>query len=232
MIYPSCLSGNFFKGVAGPLTAPRTEKHMTAYLRSGKTATAVLTTIAILATLLLVLAPTERTLGSGIKIVYLHVALIWTGMAVLLTAGLLGLAVALLPRPALAGWLRVVGWVGFGFFVVGTAVSLAAEIVNWGAIFWREPRTASILQILAVAIIVQVAASWPLPLRLKGVLFAALAGFMLWSTGRAELVLHPDNPIGASPSWGIRTGFYGLFGLFVLAAVWLALFMHNTYKQR
>ena len=119
--------------------------NMTAYFRSGKTTTAVLTTITILAALLLILAPTERTLGAGIKIVYLHVALIWTGMVGLLIAGLLGLALALTQRPSLLGWLQAVSWVGFGFFAVGTVVSLIAEIVNWGAVFWSEPRTASIL---------------------------------------------------------------------------------------
>ncbi|MEZ4647115.1 MAG: hypothetical protein R3E31_31050 [Chloroflexota bacterium] len=205
---------------------------MTAYFRSGKTTTAVLTTITILAALLLILAPTERTLGAGIKIVYLHVALIWTGMVGLLIAGLIGLALALTQRPSLLGWLQAVSWVGFGFFAVGTVVSLIAEIVNWGAVFWSEPRTASILQILAVAIIVQVAASWPLDKRLKGVLFAGLAGFMLWSTGRAELVLHPDNPIGTSSSWGIRGGFYGLFSLLAVGAAWLTLFLHSKLISR
>lgn len=200
---------------------------MLAFFRSTRLTTAVLTAITLVAALLLLLSPAEQTLGSGIKIVYLHVALIWVGMAGLVTAGVLGLLVLLQPQRALRHWLAVVGWVAFGFFAAGAIVSLIAEIVNWGAIFWSEPRTASILQVLAVAVIVQVASSWPLNTRVQGLFHAFLAGFMLWSTARAELVLHPDNPVGASSSSGIRFGFYGLFALWGVAAVWLTLYVHQ-----
>lgn len=208
---------------------------MLALFRSTRLTTAVLFTISLLAALLLLLAPVERTLGSGIKIVYLHVALIWVGMAGLLLAGSLGLGLLLRPTFVWRHWLQNVSRVAFVFFAVGTAVSLIAEIVNWGAIFWHEPRTASVLQVMAAAVIVQVASSWPLGDRVHGLLHAALAGFMLWSTGRAELVLHPDNPIGASSSSGIRLGFYGLFLLLSVAAVWLVLYFSErtlTVRQR
>ncbi|MCA9971543.1 MAG: hypothetical protein KC425_15070 [Anaerolineales bacterium] len=177
--------------------------------------------VALLAALLLWRAPAEQTLGSGIKIVYLHVALIWVGMAGIALSGLLGLATAVFPRPRLAAWLHAASWTAFAFYAAGAVVSLAAEIVNWGAIFWQEPRTAAILQVLAVAVIVQVTHGWPLDARLKGTLHAALAGFMLWATTRAGLVLHPDNPIGSSSSAAIRFAFFGLFGLFAVAAGWL-----------
>ncbi len=200
---------------------------MPTIFKSTRLTTAVLITIILLAALLLLLSPVEQTLGEGIRIVYLHVALIWVGMAGIVAAGALGFAVLLRPGIRLRGWLAVVGWVAFGFFAAGAIISLIAEIVNWGAIFWSEPRTASILQVVAVAVIVQVASSWSLNARLQGLLHAFLAGFMLWSTGRAELVLHPDNPIGTSSSTGIRVGFYGLFVLFSIAAVWLTLFIRQ-----
>ena len=73
----------------------------------------------------------------------------------------------------------------------------------------------------------QVASGWSLDARVHGLLHLILAGFMLWSTGRAELVLHPDNPIGTSSSTGIRFGFYGLFLLFSAAAVWLTLYIRQ-----
>jgi len=197
---------------------------------STRTTTAVLLTIALLAALILLLSPVEQTLGSGIRIVYLHVALIWVGMAGLLIAGLFGLAVATSPRLTWLSWLRASSWVAFGFFATGAIISLIAEIVNWGAIFWSEPRTTSILQILALAVIVQIASSWPLNVRLHGFLHVALAGFMVWSTARAELVLHPDNPIGTSSSMGIRFGFYSLFVLFAIAALWLAFYIRQRQR--
>ncbi len=199
---------------------------MLAFFQSTRLTTAVLLTLALLAALLLLFSPGEQTLGNGIKIVYLHVALIWVGMAGLVAAGLLGIMVMMQPQNARQRWLMATSWVAFGFFAAGALVSLVAEIVNWGAIFWSEPRTASILQVLAVALIVQVASSWPINSRVRGLLYLLLAGFMLWSTGRAELVLHPDDPIGTSSSAGIRIGFYGLFALFGAAAVWLTLYLY------
>lgn len=200
---------------------------MPTVFKSARLTSAVLVSLFLLSLLLLSYSPLERSLGSGIKIVYLHVALIWTGMAGLLAAGIAGLVLLIWPRPATRSWLRVISWAAFGFFATGAVVSLIAEIVNWGAIFWHEPRTASVLQVLAVAVIVQVASSWPLGARAHGLLHLALAGFMLWSTGRADLILHPENPIGASTSSGIRVGFYGLFFLYSVAAVWLTLFLRQ-----
>ncbi len=191
--------------------------------KSTRLTTAVLLTLSLLAALLTIIAPVERTLGSGIRIVYLHVSLTWVGMAGLLLAGVVGLALLIWPRPTLQQWLHVISYVAFGFYVVGAVVSLIAEEVNWGAIFWHEPRTASVLQVVAVGVIVHVAGSWLPRARVQGLLHLALAGFMMWSTMRAELVLHPDNPVGLSSSGGIRLGFYGLTVLFGIAAMWLTL---------
>ena len=57
------------------------------------------------------LAPAEQSLGSGIKVVYVHVALIWTGMALMLVNGLVGLAEAVLARPFLERWRQVISMV-------------------------------------------------------------------------------------------------------------------------
>lgn len=199
-------------------------------IESRKATTIVLGTILFLSILIVGLAPTERTLGAGIRVVYVHVALIWTGIVGLGIAGALGLMTAVFPRPPLVRWLRVIGWVGFGFFFAGTAVSLWAEVVNWGAIFWQEPRTAAILQVVAAAVIVQVAQVWRVETRLQGILHLLLAGFMLWAMGGAELVLHPGNPVGTSDAWTIRSTFYGLFALSAIAALWLTL--HLARRQQ
>jgi hypothetical protein len=200
----------------------REEISLATTVESRKATTAVLAAMLLIGVAIVSLAPTERTLGSGIRVVYVHVALIWTGILGLGAAGLLGLATAVFPHPALLRWLRAISWVGFGFFVAGTAVSLWAEVVNWGAIFWQEPRTAAILQVVAAGVIVQVAQAWRLNARLLGLLHLALAGFMFWAMG-GELVLHPGDPVGASDAWGIRFTFYGLFALSAGAALWLTL---------
>ena len=42
---------------------------------------------------ILILSPAERTLGNGIKPVYLHVSLTWTGMVFFLISAIFGIVV-------------------------------------------------------------------------------------------------------------------------------------------
>ena len=57
------------------------------------------------------LAPEEKTLGPGIKSVYVHVALTWTGMTGLTIAGLLGIGAAITNGGRLSRWAQMAGWV-------------------------------------------------------------------------------------------------------------------------
>ena len=185
---------------------------------------------------LLLLAPAEATIGSGIRIVYLHVALIWTGMLVLIFAGLLGLVVLLTGHCVLAEWMQVVAWVGLAFFAAGVITSLAAEIVNWGGIAWREPRTAANVNLLALAVIVQVVNSW-LPAgwsasgRLQGALNGLLAAAVIWTTMTTEVQLHPASAVGNATSRAIQLTFYGLFLLSLSAAIWFILYVRGRRRR-
>lgn len=201
-------------------------------IRSPKTTGIGLTIIALVAGLVLWAAPTEQTLGSGIKIVYLHVGLIWTGMLTLALAGLLGLVLLLRPNPGTAAWAGTLGWVGGGFFAAAVGISLWAEAINWGAIAWREPRTIAMLQLLALAVIVQVADTWSPPPRLQGLLRALLLAYLVWSTAAAPLQLHPRNPFRGASSPAIQAAFYGLFLLCSLAAAWLTFYLQPILYRR
>lgn len=172
---------------------------------------------------LVLLAPAEATIGQGIRIVYIHVALIWSGMLLLLVAGLSGLLVLRAGPSPLAQWMQNVALVGTLFFAAGVITSLAAEIVNWGGIAWREPRTAANLNLLAVAVIVQVVNSWLARARWRATLNALLAAAVVWTTVTTEVQLHPDNAVGDATSSGIQLAFYGLTVLCLLAAGWLIL---------
>jgi magnesium-transporting ATPase (P-type) len=165
----------------------------------------------------------ERTLGAGIRIVYLHVALTWTGMLGLYAAALLGLPGAIWDRRRLVRWAQAAGQVGAIFFAVSLAVSLLAGRVNWGGLAWREPRTYAMLQVLAATMIILVLQSWLQDTRLRGLLALFPSLLLTWSVWATPLQLHPQNPIGTSPSLAIRLTFYALFALFALAAAWLTL---------
>jgi hypothetical protein len=167
-------------------------------------------------------APLEQTLGSGIRVVYLHVALIWASLLGLLLNGVLGLAVAVTERPLWERWRQLFGWLFIGLFILGVLVSLWAQQVNWGGILWREPRNVSVFNVTAVALISQILADWSPRLRWRGLLSVALSAFILWEIPRAELVMHPGDPIGSSTSAGIQFTFYSLAILCFLAVLCLA----------
>jgi hypothetical protein len=192
---------------------------MTTITRNKITNWALAVAVIGLVGLLLWLAPEEQTLGSGIKSVYVHVALTWTALLGIIAAGLIGLALAVFSKPS---WLVVAStliWVALVIFAAGLVMSFIAAGINWGGFFWQEPRTNSAIQIIVAAMIVQGANHLSLPYRVKGALFFFLLLFIFWSILSIPDVLHPGDAARTSPP-AIRFTFYGLFALFSLAAGW------------
>ncbi|MCB9418900.1 MAG: hypothetical protein H6667_03805 [Ardenticatenaceae bacterium] len=177
--------------------------------------------IAVVTAVILLIAPEEATLGAGIRSVYVHVALIWVGLAGFVVAGLLGVGLLVTGYERLYPWLRTIGWIGVGFFAAGLAMSAVSSKVNWGAVFWQEPRMRSSSTSLAIAVIVMVAMEWFPWLRVRGLMMTAVPLIFFWLTARTKLVLHPGNPILTSNSVAIQATFVGLFVLVGLAAALL-----------
>ena len=167
-------------------------------------------------------APVEQSLGQGIKIVYVHVGLIWAALLGFTLNGLMGLIIAVTDNKKLAAWMRVIAPVALGVFVTSVIVSLLAEQVNWGGIFWREPRNTAVFAVTAVAVIILVLNSWLSWRRVQGLLTAGLAAYAILSLSVAPMVMHPENPARTSPSMGIQYAFYGVFALAALIGVWCA----------
>lgn len=174
-----------------------------------------------LAAAVLYIAPAEATLGQGVKLVFLHGALILTGMLGLAVAGLIGLATAITGRDDAGRWALTVGWVAFGMYLAGVATSIPAEIANWGGVYLAEPRMKVAANALALGLIALVANHLLTHTRVKGGLLAAFALYLGWATSTAPMVLHPDNPIGSSPSRAIQFSFAALLVVCVAAAGWI-----------
>ncbi len=75
--------------------------------------------------------------------------------------------------------------------------------------------------VLAVGLIIQVANGWPIPQRIKGLLWVFLAAYLGYATLNTQLLLHPRNPIQTSTSSGIQLTFIAMFILCCLAGTWL-----------
>ncbi|PID85077.1 MAG: hypothetical protein CSA11_10135 [Chloroflexi bacterium] len=169
----------------------------------------------------LYLAPEEATLGTGIRTVYIHVALTWTGMAGFVLAGLFGLAVLITANEKLEHWMKILGWTAYGFFVAGVAMSAIASHINWGGVFWQEPRMAAAFKSVAVVTIMLVLNVWIAQMRVRGLLLAVIPAAVAWIIYSAPLVLHPDNPIFSSEAISIQLAFIGLFFLCAAMATWI-----------
>ncbi|MBK8902881.1 MAG: hypothetical protein IPM53_16955 [Anaerolineaceae bacterium] len=181
--------------------------------------------------LLIVLGPEERTLGGGIRSVYLHVGLIWTGLVGFGGTAVLGLGLLLTNKPAWRRWFVPVSWVALGFYAAGVFMSMVASADNWGAVFLQEPRMAASLNGLAVATILLVLGSWqPWP-RLRGALGVSVIFVLLWFNFSAELVLHPPNPITNSDATPIQLTFLLVTALFVLLAGWVVWLLTHGYSR-
>ena len=106
----------------------------------------ILVSIFVAASFLIWLASQERTLGQGIKIVYLHAGLIWAGMVNFSFAGFLGLAVTFSAEKKIQARTQTIGWVALLLFATGIGRSIVAAKINWEAFFWSEPRMIASLQ--------------------------------------------------------------------------------------
>ncbi len=175
--------------------------------------------------LILWFAPEEATLGGGIKWVYLHVAFIWTGMLGMAVTGGLGLLEMFGARPGLARWRAATSLVTLGVMVIAAITSLIATQVNWNGIFWQEPRMQALLRALALWVIAHFVGAWATDPRWGGGLAAGAALLAIIPMRLSPLVIHPQNPIGTSDSFGIQFAFVALFGVCLVgavSAVWVA----------
>jgi len=177
----------------------------------------------VAAALWALLAPEERSLGAGIRMVYLHVSATWAGITFLYGVGLLGGVSAFLPLPdGFRGWLRSVWLAGLAAFALGFLLSLMAAQVSWGGIFWAEPRMRASLGVVAVSLLALVVETGVRGTRWRGLTWtvAALACFVILRS--AGLFIHPDRPIRPTTPWSIRGTFLGMYALFLLTSAALA----------
>lgn len=199
---------------------------------SRRAAATALVCIVLLAVLVALLAPRERTLGSGIRSVYLHVSATWAGLSGFFLLGALGLVLLFWPNRRLGAWVRSIGWAAVMLFAVGYVLSLVAARVNWGGVLWQEPRVRVSFEILIGAAAVLMANLTALDQRWKGVLWVVLITFASWRLQSTQMYFHPEAPIRTSPSLAIKLSFYGLFVLALMAGASIVALMHSAADDK
>ena len=164
------------------------------------------------------LGPTERTLGTHLRLVLLHGAWVWTGKLAFGASAVMGLAALIVARPAWHRLCRALGWVGLAFWLTYLPMSLWVMQLNWGGIAWGEPRWRLPLAFGVAGVLLQIAFALFRQPRLTS-LGNFLYAVALWVVlGGAQNMLHPDLPIFGGGDGGIQLHFMLLLGLCLLLA--------------
>lgn len=180
----------------------------------------LLALIVILQAGILIISPEEATIGVGIKPVYLHVSLTWTGMIWLLVSAVWGVVILIWPKMALSQWQRNMFTVAIILYIAGFLISLYASWLNWGGIPYQEPRIRA-----AINVVVSGIAAWILQdllskRWLKALLPVIPVIYILVGGRSPRMVLHPDSPVATSPL-GIKATFISMLVLAVFLSFWL-----------
>lgn len=177
--------------------------------------------------------PAERTLGANLRLVVLHGAWVWAGKAAFALAGLAGLVGLLWAkrRAALTGWSLALGRTGLAFWLTYLPMSLLVMQLNWGGLFFDEPRWRVPFTFGVVAVLLQAGLA---VLRIDWLTCAANLAFgaALWAAlGGAVNVLHPDSPIFGGDSARIQWFFIILLALSLAVGVVFTLLVRKNKPE-
>ncbi len=177
----------------------------------------ILTLLAI--GILTMLGPAEHSLGTHVRVVYLHGAWVWTSLAAFLIAALFGVIGLTTRRKALHCWSSAFGRTGLVFWITYLPMSLWAMQSNWNGLFLAEPRWRLALVFAISGLLMQIglclAGNPKLTSALNFLYFVAL----IVSLQKTTNVMHPASPILSSSALSIQVFFLALV-LLTLFASW------------
>ena len=186
-----------------------------------------ITVIAI--ALLTLLGPEEKSLGSNVRIVYLHGAWVLTAEIAFFAAALAGLLGLILRKDIFHTWSAALGRTGIVFWITYLPLSLFAMQTNWNGLFLAEPRFRLAMMFAVTGILLQIGlwifnTAWLTSL--ANIIYIVVLR-VIFST--AENIMHPPpSPIFNSGNYVIIGFFVSLNLLALLAAYFLTRFFMNT----
>lgn len=185
----------------------------------------------IVIALLAFLGPEEKSLGSNVRIVYLHGAWVMTAELTFIAAGIVGLIGLISRQSAFHRWSAALGRTGILFWVTYLPLSLWAMQANWNGLFLAEPRFRLAVIFAVTGVLLQLGL-WFVNIEwvtsLSNVLFILLLRLAFAS---AEDVMHPPpSPIFSSGNYAIIGFFLALIGLSLVASYFLTRVFLQTSK--
>jgi hypothetical protein len=187
----------------------------------------------ILIAIVTLFGPEERSLGSNVRLVYLHGAWVLTAEIAFLASALAGLLGLLLQRDIFHAWSAALGRTGIVFWVTYLPLSLLAMQANWNGLFLAEPRFRLAMTFAVTGVLLQIGL-WMLNTKrltsLANIAFIVVLRFVFAS---AENVMHPPpSPIFSSGLWNIILFFAALNLLAWIAGFFLTNFFRQVQPER
>ena len=173
--------------------------------------------------LLTFLGPEEKSLGSNVRIVYLHGAWVLAAEVAFLAAALAGLLGLVLRREIFHAWSAALGRTGIVFWLTYLPLSLFAMQANWNGLFLAEPRFRLAIIFAVTGVLLQLGL-WlfniPWLTSFANILYIVTLRLVF---ATAQNIMHPPpSPIFNSGNYVIIGFFIGLNILAWIAGYFLA----------
>lgn len=169
--------------------------------------------------------PEEKSLGSNVRIVYLHGAWVLAAEVAFLAAALAGLFGLLLRREIFHAWSAALGRTGIIFWVTYLPLSLWAMQTNWNGLFLSEPRFRLALIFAVTGVLLQIG------LWLFDIQWLTSLGNILYIVALRLAFATAQNIMHPPPSPIFNSGNYAIIGFFILLNLlaWLAAYFLTQF---
>lgn len=150
------------------------------------------------------LAPAERSLGSFVKLIYVHAAINWVGLALFSMAGVLGLIYLTAKNPRVFSWLQASQATAILVWAFHSLLGVISMRIIWNEFVWREPRMLfafMVLIVAAVGYLISHAVKDEMVISVLNVVIAVVVWGLLSTTGN---ILHPKAAIVGSGNLAIK----------------------------
>lgn len=187
-----------------------------------------LTLLAIIA--VTAVGPAEKSLGTNVRVVYLHGAWVWAALICIFAAAAAGIVGLISRRDAAHYWSLALGRTGLIFWITYLPLSLWAMQTNWNGLFLSEPRWRVAIIFAIGGLVMQIGITLldkPAWASALNVVYVAILVYVLQTT---DQVMHPGSPIFGSGAWRIKAYFLLLIVLTLLAAWQLARLLYGIKK--
>lgn len=186
----------------------------------------------ILIALLALFGPEEKTLGSNVRVVYLHGAWVLAAEVAFFAAAIAGAFALITKRIPFHHWSAALGRTGIFFWLTYLPLSLWAMESNWNGLFLSEPRFRLAVIFAVTGVLLQVGL-WLININwitsLANIIYIVILRVAFSS---ASNIMHPPpSPIFNSGNYLIIGFFLAMIVLTLVAAFFLTLIFLNLTKE-